>query len=454
MLGTACAVVLLLACGPCFRKLCQKARADSARQLSLNSFYASGVLAYVGVILFASTYSYHVMDLGANGLELSLATTTAITAGDLMGDLVLGSLSDILGRRVQLLLICYSADAICYLLLPLTPFRALPALIVLRLFQGIFGGTQAVENAFLTDGLTPDQRDHSLMKQQIAQAIGSVAGGLVAISTAGKIAFETCCEIVSYFFLLSALLGFMFYYDSAGPSSAALCAVHHETAACAETVPNRKESHLWSVLTNPTLMSLVLMFAVNEIGCGFTDGVDSLFYKQYFHFSQSDFTYLLTIKMLVPIFVYPYVPRLIRSVGDANLCCILSLGASLCTISVFLAQTWTTIIIKEVVGIGMCKGSVAIVSLSAVTARCPSEHRGTMFALCGLASKVAVLIAAPLGGLIYDRSPFMNFIILSASLAISAVAWTSFSDRAACRRATAGGLVCLVLLALACLGRL
>lgn len=448
MLATACAVVLLLGCGPFFRKLCQRVRADSSRQVSLNAFYASGVLAYVGVILFASTYSYHVMDLGANGIELSLATTTAITAGDLIGGMVLGSLSDILGRRAELLLICYSVDTICYLLIPLAPFQALPALIALRLFQGIFGGTQAVENAFLTDGLTSDFRDRSLMKNQIAQSVGSVAGGLVALGTAGNIDFETCCEIASCFFLLSALLGFMFYSDSAGSQHEALCIAHHDAAAQADMTPGGKESHLWSVLRSPTLMRLVLMFAVNEFGTGFTDGIDSLFYKHYFHFSQSDFTYLLTIKMLVPIIVYPFVPGLIHKVGDAELCCILLLGASFCTMSVFLAQTWTTVIIKDVIGIGVCKGSVAIISLSAVTARCPSEHRGTMFALCGLATKVSVLIAAPLGGFIYDRNPFYNFFMLSASLAISAVAWTSFSDQGARRRATAG-VVCLGLLALA-----
>eukprot|EP00930_Biecheleria_cincta_P099546 TRINITY_DN91174_c0_g1_i1.p1 TRINITY_DN91174_c0_g1~~TRINITY_DN91174_c0_g1_i1.p1 ORF type:complete len:455 (-),score=38.64 TRINITY_DN91174_c0_g1_i1:79-1443(-) len=453
MFGTACAVVLLLACGPCFRRLCQRARTDSARRVSLNAFYASGVLAYVGVILFASTYSYHVMDLGANGLKLSLATTAAITAGDLIGEVVLGSLSDILGRRAQLLLICYCVDTIFYLLIPLAPFRALPALIALRFFQGTFGSTQAVENAFLTDGLTSELRDQSLMKNQIAQGVGSVAGGLVALSTAGKIGFETCCEIVSCFFLLSALLAFMFYADSTGSPGAALCTAHHHEVAQADMVAGRKQSHFWSVLTSPTLMTLVLMFAVNEFGCGFTDGIDSLFYKHHFHFSQTDFTYLLTIKTLVPIFVYPFVPWLIHRVGDAELCCILSLGASFCTMSVFLAQTWTTVIIKDVIGIGICKGSVTIISLSAVTARCPSEHRGTMFGLCGLATKGSVLIAAPVGGLIYDQNPFSNFVILSVSFVVNAVAWTSFSDQGARRKATVGGLVCLGLLGLACWAR-
>lgn len=138
--------------------------------------YVLAMIDMMGYGIVIPLIPYYASALSASPIEISLIIA-AFPCAQILGSLILSSLSDLLGRRF--IIICSLLfSSISYLIFATA--HSVAMLMIARLIAGIGGGTIPVAQAYIVDITTSQQRTLSLGHLGAANSIGIILGPIIS----------------------------------------------------------------------------------------------------------------------------------------------------------------------------------------------------------------------------------------------------------------------------------
>lgn len=419
MCGGVAVVVLLLGGGCFFRtrrsEMSDREKHERALIWSQRAYFFSAFIYSVSSSVMAVKLPYHLIDLGLKGFHLSIIQTASLLGG-VTGALFLGWLSDTVGSRTWILVICSIMCSITYLLLQ--AITAIPLLMALQFCLGFFGGTFPVEAAFITDGVPGERRASVLAMQQCFIAAGAVAGSVLNSLGVADLKFDSVCYLMSGLALIRSASSYIFFVD--GPQF-----VPRETSS-ESVAPELETDNQASMLdlANSVIISLVVLAGIREAGWAMIVGTEPLFLNTFAGMDAERYSIASTIAGLFSLVTSAFAPRIINSFGSLQSCTYSGLMSSLFTMPLIVHPSETTCYVKNCLAYGIFKTLVIIASLDVVGGRCPQERRAVVFGLCKTGEQVASMLADPIGGALYDNfSPCIGYVFCSAGMAVLATGY-------------------------------
>jgi len=328
---------------------------------SHRAYFLSASISAMSISIMQVMLPYHLMDLGLNGLQLSTVLTSSVL-GEAVGSLFLGWLSDTIGSRKWVLVICSIMYSITYLLLP--SISVLPALMAIRCGFGFFSGTLPVEIAFIIDGVQAEQWPSALASQQFFITAGVVAGSFMNTVGMASMDFDSVCYLMSGLGLIRAALLYSFVSD--GPQGV-LRQIGSESS---EPELETDRQSVVSDLANPVIVSLIMLAGIKEMGWGMTEGTEPMFFKNVVGMDARSYSMNTTIGEVFSLVTCALAPRIIDSIGSLQACTYFGLMSSLSMMPIIADPNEATGYIKNIASYGVSKFIVIIASLDVVSGRC------------------------------------------------------------------------------------
>ncbi|CAJ1344992.1 unnamed protein product [Effrenium voratum] len=154
----------------------------------LGSVYLAVFFDLMGMSMVMPLVPFLAVKMEATPFEIGLMQSL-FSAFQALGTIILGSLSDILGKRRILLLSLFNSS-VCLLLFGLA--ETMPQLLLFRALHGFFAGTVNICQSIVADVSTPEERVEKMSKTLAAVGAGAVLGPGVASLLARRGPLAVC----------------------------------------------------------------------------------------------------------------------------------------------------------------------------------------------------------------------------------------------------------------------
>eukprot|EP00928_Gymnodinium_smaydae_P063624 TRINITY_DN47145_c0_g1_i1.p1 TRINITY_DN47145_c0_g1~~TRINITY_DN47145_c0_g1_i1.p1 ORF type:complete len:493 (+),score=51.20 TRINITY_DN47145_c0_g1_i1:59-1537(+) len=370
--------------------------------------YTTVMVDTIGYGLSIPLMPFYAIGFGATNLQLGLMSC-GFNFGSLVGNFVLCSLSDRLGRK-PILCACLFANALCYMLV--ASASTAWQLIELRILTGFFSGTVACAKVYVADCTAEEDRARCLANVNVAFAssvcFGPAVGGLCALVS---ISFGFyAMAVVS---VMNALAGTIFLRE---PTKLA------ETTVPEQVAEARPPGLCGALRTQPQILTIVLSSGMQYLAYAPLEALGALLFVQQYGLGSSQYSLLITLGGVVYVSTMKFAfVRVYNSVGGKRTAQIGHIFRGACYALWAVGSDWSVALLGFIcLGLGGLITPANDTTLSLmVDTRSRGAVQGLNMATTAAARTFGPLFAVPLFG-IWNGLPFCvsTLLMLSSTLVL------------------------------------
>mmetsp|Transcript_78512 Transcript_78512/g.139215 ORF Transcript_78512/g.139215 Transcript_78512/m.139215 type:complete len:482 (+) Transcript_78512:82-1527(+) len=336
---------------------------------------------------------------------------SAFAAMQVLGTLVMGKVSDAVGRRV-VMLVCLSTTGLT--LIAFGQVQRLPGLLFFRSLDGFFSGTIGVAQAFLADLVEPAERAGAMAKAGACIGLGLVLGPALGGTAAGFGDFAFVCNCAAGITLFNFVIALL-----------SLPGVAPSTTAVEEVA----EASVWKLVCQDAMLpGLYVTMFLQMLTMSFFTSMLALSLKDRYDINASTMGRILFVAGMTMVLAQMLLAKRFSALLGQRNCVIF--GNLLRAVDLVLMALITSPVMPYAVPMVFTFTSALLLpNMAALTAsRAPETQRGVIMGGLQSIGGLASAIGPTIGGQIYDRNPKMVWWTAAAVAVCAALAVMTFRE--------------------------
>ncbi|CAE8587652.1 unnamed protein product [Polarella glacialis] len=394
----------LAAEAPCIRIkycTCSMDEADMKKhELALASCYLAVFLDLVGAFMVAPFLPFVALSMQATTFQITFMQAL-YSLSQIVGTLVLGFLSDRVGRR-KVLLVCLAASTGS--LVAFGVARSFWQLLLFRALSGFFAGTIGICEAFIADIVEESQRAASLSKIGAVFGLGLMAGPGIGGAMAGwGFSFETVCFVAAGFTLANFAIGVV------GLPEDKLAAARQSTAGQSEHAEKEAPGLLACMRQEPRIGIMFVHSFLTLTAVGIYIPIYPLYLHDRYGFGAADIGNIMFVAGIGAVVFQLGIPHLVvQAIGEKQC---MALGSMLraCGYASLVAIPAPWIPYFSQICLVCFGGLIMPCQVSLTSAFAPEAARGSVLGVLNALGSFGQFVGPLIAGLLYKGSPELPF---------------------------------------------